>query len=84
MKMGTTICRGCGERIGFIKTVAGKHIPVDLEEIRFVETPRGTDKFVMKDGTVVSGRRAEIFEESQIGYISHFATCPKANSFRRR
>lgn len=80
----TTQCRGCGAEIAFIKTVNGKSIPVDPEAVCFFQTDKGPEKYVMPDGTVERGRKAEAFEETRIGYISHFSTCPKADSFRRR
>ena len=38
------------------------------------------------DGTVQRGQAAEetLNTETQIGYRSHFATCPAADDFRRK
>ena len=80
----TTQCRGCGADIAFIKTVAGKSMPVDPNSIRF--TPAGgPNTYVMMDGTVIRGREPrEGDEEQAIGYRSHFATCPAADRFSGR
>jgi len=53
-------CRGCGIYIEWIKTKAGKNMPVD---------PAGVT-IITKDGEVKKG------------FIPHWATCPKASSFR--
>lgn len=84
----TTQCRACGAEIGFIKTVAGKTVPVDAKSIYFMPDPLATESFVMMDGTVKRGRHltedtAPLNGEPEIGYISHFATCPEADRFRK-
>lgn len=56
-----TRCRSCRARIVFLKTVAGKAMPVDADT---VETDEKT------------------FDHER--HVSHFATCPEANKFRRR
>ena len=56
-----SICKGCGAPIRFIKTPAGKSMPVN-------ETPQ---KYVTEAGEVVTG------------YTPHWATCPKAQEFRK-
>lgn len=78
-----TTCRGCGKPIMFIKTVAGKSIPVDPEPICFMPE-EGFDKFVLMDGTVQRGRALEEADKTAIGYRSHFATCPAADQFRKK
>ena len=82
--MNRTTCRACGAPIGFIKTVAGKTIPVDPEEVAYWQRTGGSKKIVTPNGEVVS---AELEGDPQtatgIGYISHFATCPCADQFRK-
>ena len=79
-----TKCRACGAEIMFIKTKAGKTIPVDTESRRFFPEKDGKELFVMLDGSTKRGRSvmAEI-DGTEIGFISHFATCPEADSFRK-
>lgn len=84
----TTLCRGCGKPIAFIKTEAGKTMPVDPEPIYFLPED-DYHKFVMMDGTVKRGRAIEedetgLKKKAVIGYRSHFATCPAADDFRRK
>lgn len=76
----TTKCRACGAEIAFIKTVKGKTMPVDAEGVCF--TPSiGPETFVTIDGRVVRGARRK--NGSEVGFVSHFATCPAANEFRK-
>lgn len=85
MGMRTSLCRGCGAEIGFIKTVAGKTMPVNAKSVRFAAG--GAEVFVLPDGNVVHGTRLEEGQSDpteSIGYVSHFATCPAADSFRRQ
>ena len=78
-------CRACGKEIVFIRTVAGNSIPCDAEVIRFRPMSRfGKEKkenFVMTDGRVCSGVRDP--EGTELGYRSHWASCPNAKDFRR-
>ena len=82
--MNTTTCRGCGAPIGFIKTVAGKSIPVDPEEIVYWQTPGGSKKIVTPNGEVVSAELAGNPQTATgVGFVSHFATCPEAEKFHK-
>ena len=82
--MKTSFCRACGAPIIFIKTVGGKTIPCNPEEFAYTQKAGGGLKIVTPNGEVVS---AEMPEDPQkatgIGYISHFATCPEADKFRK-
>ena len=86
-----TKCKYCGADICFIKTVAGKSMPVDPEPVRFLPED-DYEKFVMMDGSVQRGVAVE--EDSgkietdnlkplHIGYRSHFSTCPYAVEARQ-
>ena len=81
----TAKCRGCGAEIAFIKTVKGKTMPVNPESIYFIPAG-GPNTYVMIDGTVERGREPTWEDQgtpTQIGYISHFATCPERDKFRK-
>ena len=85
-KLGrTTQCRGCGADIAFIKTVAGKTMPVNPEEVAYEQKAGGSLKIVTPNGEVLSAERpADPKKATGIGYISHFATCPAADRFSGR
>lgn len=83
--MRTALCRGCGAEIGFIKTVAGKTMPVNAKLVRFANDG-GKEVFVMENGTVVHGTSltdSQAAPDEMTGYTSHFATCPASGSFRK-
>ena len=81
----TTKCRGCGQEIAFIKTEKGKTMPVNPEAMYFIPGG-GPNTYVMMDGKIQRGREPGKTEKdrSWIGYISHFATCPERDRFRKR
>ena len=82
--MRTAHCRGCSAEIGFIMTVGGKTIPVNPEEITYKQKAGGSLKIVTPNGEVLSGERpSDPQKATGIGYISHFATCPASDSFRK-
>ena len=78
-------CRGCGQHIYWIKTPAGKSMPCDPEQVIYWQKPGGSHKIVTPNGEVLSAELEGPHEKATgIGYISHFATCPKAGQFRRK
>lgn len=80
----TTQCRACGAEIGFIKSIGGKSIPVDAKEVTYWQKPDGAQKIVTPNGEVVSADlEGDPQKATGIGYISHFATCPEAEKFRK-
>lgn len=62
-----TNCKGCGKPIIFVNNKAGKLVPLDV---------RAPVYEVKKD---FSG--SEVCDLVENIYVSHFATCPKANDF---
>lgn len=77
-------CRACGAEIMFIKSVAGKTIPVNVEQITYQQKAGGSMKVVTPNGEVISGElTVDPQKATGIGYISHFATCPEADKFRK-
>ena len=82
--MNIVSCRACGAPIGFVKTIAGKTVPVDEKSVSFLPDPNGKELFVMIDGSTQRGARVEKETDStHVGFISHFATCPEADKFRK-
>lgn len=66
------ICRGCGKKIGWVRMLSGKRMPVDLEPVQKVVVIYHDPQGVLPSmGKTVSG------------YTSHFATCPQADKFRK-
>lgn len=79
-------CRGCGCPIDWIRTTAGRNMPVNPEPV-FVVEGGGTERFVTDEGEVITGRIARPEEESPalpVGFVPHWKTCPNAGNFRRK
>ena len=78
-------CKGCGAEIIWIKTPGGKSIPCDPEQVMYWEKTKAKGKVVTPNGEVLS---CEFTGEPDIatglGFVSHWSTCPKADTFRRR
>jgi len=73
-------CKGCGKPIVWI----GK-IPCDPEQIIYRKENKGSLRVVTPNGEVLSAVPSDNPSTATgIGYISHFATCPYADRFRRR
>ena len=68
-------CTKCRRLIKFIQMLSGKYEPCDPAMVR----PDGNRLLVFSDGTV--GRTHARLD---FGFISHFATCPHAKSFKRK
>lgn len=80
----TTPCKGCGAEIMFIKTVAGKTIPVNPEEVAYEQKAGGSLKIVTPNGEVLLAERpADPQKATGIGYISHWSTCTTPEAFRK-
>lgn len=69
-------CNRCGARIMWVKTKAGKNMPVDPQFVDFKKIKGGKERLVLPSGEVVAGERCKAKEADGYGYISHFATCP--------
>ena len=81
-------CNSCGSDIKWIKTEAGKNMPVDVELIAVKPSQAGNIIIVTDSGRVVKGFKIDLAELATgtaiAGHISHFATCPFATQHRRR
>ncbi len=62
-------CKGCGQKIFFIKTSNGKSMPLDAKPVFFYQEVLGS-----------SGR---IGWTGSQGYVPHWATCKKAKDFKK-
>lgn len=79
-------CRGCGAAIDWIRTPAGRSMPVDMEPVFIIEGD-GPDRFITDEGEIVTGRRALPEEERRdltVAFVPHWKTCPNAADFRRK
>ncbi len=77
-------CNGCGAQIIWIKTKAGRNMPCNTTLVDY-KADGGKDKIVLPSGEVVSGTIVSSADSPDgHGYISHFATCRNARSFRRK
>lgn len=76
-------CRSCGAVINWIETKKGKKMPVDPGDIEFDDAESG-DVLVSELGDVVYVKEGSKNEHPhQKYYISHFATCPQADDWRK-
>lgn len=77
-------CRKCGARILFMRMKSGKSMPVNPQFVNF-RKDGGKDRIVLANGEVTSGTIvADPIEADGYGYVSHFATCEYAQTFRRK
>ena len=69
-------CRACQKVIRWAKTDNGKPIPMDPDPVpdgNYVVTAQGVSHALKKNE-----------EPTGAAYVSHFATCPQRDQFRRR
>ena len=75
-------CKSCGAEIIWLPTASGKSMPCDAKPVPYKEDPAGNLTLLTNDGRVVKAKAD--MSSDKMGYTSHFATCPDANSWRRR
>ena len=78
-------CKSCGAEIIWIKMGSGKSMPCDATPISYKKPEHPGAKgltLITPRGTVVKA----VFDPGgdNVGYTSHFATCPNANAHRKR
>ncbi len=86
MERDTGRCRACGAAIYWVRTSNGKSMPCNPEELPVVPSNTGDIWAVSFDGEVFRGWIcSESYEDERWVYarVSHFATCPEADQFRR-
>lgn len=74
-------CRSCGQKIGWVKSIRGKNIPVESEYYDYDECEPGT-VLVTDGGNVITVKDGE-GRPSIKGRLCHFATCPNAEQHRK-
>lgn len=75
-------CKACGMPIVWKKTAKGGLMPCDPERIPIDIHSSGDLIVLTEDGHVTHASRWK--DADQYGYISHYATCPFGDRFRRR
>ena len=77
-------CRACGAPIVWIQTPSKKWMPCDEGLVAYKQVEDGKEYVVTQEGEVI--RCTFDFEGFPTGMARtpHWATCPKADSFRRR
>lgn len=78
-------CKSCGAAIVWIKTPGGKSMPCNASPIYYIEKPKsGTKKAVTPNGEVLSCEyTSDPHKATGVGYVPHWATCDKSDSFRK-
>lgn len=77
------VCRKCGKQILFIRMKSGKMMPCNLQMVNYQKG--GKERIVTNNGEVVAGTITDDPRDSDgYGYISHFATCEYAKTFRKK
>lgn len=78
-------CTKCKKQIIWIRTPAGKNMPCNAEIKYYKEKDGGKDRIVLPNGQVVVGTILNSPEYADgFGYVSHFATCKFAQTFKRK
>lgn len=78
-------CKGCGAPIVWIKTPGGKSIPCDPDMVPYWQKAGAKGKVVTPNGETISCEfDGDLQTATGLGYVSHWGTCPMADSFRRR
>ena len=77
-----SICRSCGAQIDWVKTTAGKNMPVEGEHVEYNDAEEGM--VLITDGGNVYKVTPDKHLPSVKGRISHFSTCPNADDWRKK
>lgn len=75
-------CKGCGQKIRWIITAAGKQMPVDPEPLAWDDVEEGT-LLIDQEGNVKRSDGNLFDDDGRAWFVTHFATCPKADDFRQ-
>ncbi len=83
----TKLCKACGKEIFFIKTDHFKSVPCDAEPV-WIHQQSGGTPYIRIDGSTVVGYIAGDADDDPDSnlipaYVSHFATCPAGDQFRK-
>jgi hypothetical protein len=73
-------CKACGEEILFLRTPAGKFLPVDADSFGPHQITKGVT-IVTEAGSVIRG--GALITGTVYGYVPHWATCSHPDQFRK-
>lgn len=77
-------CKACNAPIIWIKTIAGKSMPCDAEQVLYWQNPKGKSTIITPNGeTIKADLNGEPNKATGIGYVPHWATCPEASKFKK-
>lgn len=77
-------CKACNAPIIWIKTVAGKSMPCDAEQVLYWQKPKGKSTIITPNGeTIKADLNGDPNKATGIGYVPHWATCPEASKFKK-
>ena len=78
-------CKSCGASIVWLKSPKGKWIPADEGMIPYRKNPIGRGRLINDDGEIINcDLDPEKGTETGMARIPHWATCPYADSHRKR
>lgn len=77
-------CKACGAQIVWAKTEKGKLIPLDFDIVPYKPVKGGKERIFTMDGKIVAAEYADGQKDAQQGRVPHWATCPKADQFRKK
>lgn len=80
-----TICKKCGREIAFVKTAAGKSMPVEPASIYCRANENGKITALTMSGRLIRADAAEPGElkNVQLAYIPHWTSCEGAAAIKR-
>jgi hypothetical protein len=78
MSQANLVCRSCGQKVQWVMTEKGRRMPVDLQ-------PVYAGNIILKDRSGNVPLAIYVKPDPQFKrYISHFATCPSADKWRKK
>lgn len=81
-------CKSCGAEIKFIRTLGGKSMPCNAEEVYYKYKLGAVDRIVTPNGEVLpcvflDAETDDLSDASGYGYVPHWSTCPNADKHRK-